>query len=150
MSRNRLLVVDACIGKVIARRLRDRGRNAVSAASIDLAYGVEDPDVLRGLADRYNGEQEWVLVTGDDAMPAEHADVIYETQATIATVHPERPVGVSEYEWLADVIHRHAHSMQQQAPKTVRRYALDSSRVWTPRRRHGVLIREHGWVPWSP
>lgn len=150
MSRATLLVIDACIGKAVAARLRDRGRNAVSTAAINLSAGVKDHAVLRGLAARYNGDQEWVLVTGDDAMPAEWGAVIHETRATIATVHPERPDGMSEYEWLTDVIHRQAHVMQRQAPQAVRRYSFDSSRIWTPRRRHTILIKRHGWTPWTP
>ncbi len=142
-------MIDACIGKAVAARLRDRGRNAISTASIDLAKGVEDPDLLRGLADRFNGNEPWVLVTGDDSMPAEHGAIIKETEATVATILPVRPDGVSEYEWLTDVIHRQAHLMQAQAEQSVRRYAFDSSRVWTPRRRHIVLIRQHGWTPWT-
>jgi hypothetical protein len=143
-------VIDACIGKAMATRLRDRGRNAVSTAAIGLARDVKDPEVLRGLADLYNGDQEWVLVTGDDSMPAEHGPVIRETLATVATILPEWPGGVTEYEWLTDVIHRQAHVMQTQAPQSVRRYTFESSRVWRPRRRHVALIRRHGWTPWRP
>ena len=106
--------------------------------------------LLRGVADCFNGKQEWVIVTGDDAMPTEHGEVIHETQATIATVRLERPDGMSEYEWLTDVIHRQAHVMQQQAPQSVRRYTFDASRVWHPRRRHVMLIKRHGWTPWTP
>ncbi len=143
-------MIDACIGKAIAARLRDRGRNAVSTAQIGLATDVKDPELLRELATRYNAEREWVLVTADDSMPAEHGGVIRETRATVATVHPESPPGVSEYQWLTDVIHRQAHLMQAQGLRTVRRYSFDGSRVWTPRRRHVMLIRRHGWTPWTP
>jgi hypothetical protein len=149
LSRDRLLVIDACIGKAMAARLRDRGRSAVSTAAIDLAKGVKDPEVLRGLAELYTGT-EWVLVTVDDRMPAEHGPIIHETRATIATILPEWPEGVAEYEWLTDVIQRQAHVMQRQASQTVRRYSFDGSRIWTPRRAHVALIRQHGWTPWRP
>lgn len=143
-------MIDACLGKALAARLKDRGRNAISSASIELATSVEDPELLRGLADRFNGKCEWVLVTCDDAMPAEHGDVIRETEATIATLHPEMPEGIEEYAWYTDVIHRQAHVMQRQTPQTVRRYTFDRSGLWRPRRRHAMLIRRHGWTPWTP
>jgi hypothetical protein len=149
LSRERLLVIDACIGKAIAARLRDRGRNAISTSAIGLSDNVKDPEVLRGIRALYE-DDSWVLVTGDDRMPAEHGAVIHETRATIATVHPDPPDGVAEYEWLTDVIHRQAHVMQRQPPQTVRRYTFEASRVWHPRRRHVILIKRHGWTPWTP
>lgn len=150
MSRGRLLVIDACIGKALAARLRDRGRNAVSTSSLGLAKDVKDPELLRGLAALYDDSEDWVLITGDDSMPAEHGPVIHETAATIATILPEWPEDVSEYQWLTDVIHRQVHVIQEQAPLAVRRYTLNGSRVWRPRRRHVKLIRQHGWTPWTP
>lgn len=154
MSRTHLLVVDADLPKRLATELALRGRAARSAADLGLAGGVTDPEVLRGIAVEVEREvpgRRWVLVTGDDAMPAEHGDVIRETAATIATVHPDVPEGVLEDEWRRDVVHRWAHAMQEQQPGSVRRWSLGRSEVWCPRARHVRLARERGWgAPWSP
>ncbi len=146
MSRDRLIVVDACLSKRLAAQLRERKRQAVSAASLDLDQHL-DPDLLRELAQR---KRSWVLVTGDDSMPAEHGSVIIETRATIATIHPEYPREMTEHHWRMDVVQRFAHTMQSQEPGTVRRYALNGSVPWTPRRRHVLQIARHGWTPWRP
>lgn len=143
------MVIDADLGGRLASRLRDRGRNAVFTGQIGLAIGVEDPDVLRGLRDLYDDE-DWVLVTGDDKLPAEHGPVVVETEATIATVDPDYPEGLTEYAWRTDVVQRWAHAIQTQKPRTVRRYSEGGSKVWTPRRRHIALARRHGWTPWRP
>lgn len=90
------------------------------------------------------------LITGDDAMPAEHGEVIVDTGATIATIHAEHPADVLEHYWRVDVVQRWAHAIQDQRPATVRRYSLSGSQVWRPRRRHLRMIRTHGWTPWQP
>ncbi len=149
MGRDRLLVIDASLPKRLAPDLKKRSREAVSAAELGLA-DVKDPDLLRSLAERYNGKREWVLVTGDDAMPAEHGSVIHETAATLATIHPEYPADLTQHAWQIDVVHRWAHAIQEQAAQTVRRYALNGSQVWRPRHRHRRQIREQGWNAWKP
>ena len=112
MGRERLLVVDADLPRSLAGSLKRRARNAVSAAELGLADNVKDPELLRGLAALYNGRHEWVLVTGDDIMPAEHGPVIIETRATIATIFAEYPRDVTEHAWRVDVVQRWAHAMQ--------------------------------------
>jgi hypothetical protein len=148
MARDQLLVIDADLPSSLAGSLRSRGRQAVSAAALELSTNVKDPELLRGLAARFNGKCPWVLVTGDDAMPAEHGPVILETEATIATIFPEYPEGVKEYEWYTDVTHRWAHAMQEQEPRSVRRYSFGGSKVWKPRRRHIRTIAKEGLIPW--
>jgi hypothetical protein len=148
MARDQLLVIDADLPSSLAGSLRKRGREAVSAAALELSTNVKDPELLRGLAARFNGKCPWVLVTGDDAMPAEHGPVILETEATIATIFPEYPEGVKEYEWYTDVTHRWAHAMQEQKPRSVRRYSFGGSKVWKPRRRHIRTIAKEGLTPW--
>lgn len=148
MSRDRLLVIDANLPKRLATYLTLRSRRALSAAELGLGDEL-DPDVLRLLAERF-APDEWVLVTGDDAMPAEHGPVIVETSATIATIHPSRPEGVDEVHWYYDVVQRWAHVMQEQAPGDVRRYSMRGAQVWRPRRKHARQIRERGWTPWTP
>ena len=145
MSRDRRLVLDAGLGAGLAAELRVRGHHAVAAASIGLA-GADDPTLLRALARRFGEEQEWVLVTIDDALPGEQAQLIGRTRPTIATILPAWPEGMSEYGWYADVVHRQAHRMQAQTPHTVRRYGLARSQPWRPRAAHTIAPR--GWRPW--
>lgn len=148
MARNRLLVVDANLPKSLAGSIRKRGRDAVSVADLGLSKDVKDPELLRGLAALYDGEREWTLVTGDDAMPAEHGPVIIETHATVATIFPEYPEDVTEHAWNVDVVHRWAHAMQEQNTGTVRRYNLAASVPWRPRRRHIRTIAKKNLNPW--
>jgi hypothetical protein len=150
MSRDRLLVIDADVSKRLAQHLIGRARDAISLHALDLARDVKDGQVLRSLAGLYNGERDWVLVTGDDAMPAEHGAVIIETSATIATIHPAYPAEeLTEHNWRIDVVQRWAHRIQLQEPQTVRRYSLTGSEIWRPRRRHLRDIDLHGWTPWD-
>ena len=143
MSRNRLLVLDGCLGDGLATQLRVRGHTAVAVASIGLA-AADDPTLLRALAERL-GEEEWVLVTIDDALPGEQKELIRRTRATIATIMPSWPDGMSEYGWYADVVHRQAHRIQAQTPHTLRRYGLARSQLWRPRTAHAVT--RHTWTP---
>ena len=39
---------------------------------------------------------------------------------------------------------------QQQEPQSVRRYTINGSKVWTPRRRHVAEMARMGWTPWTP
>jgi hypothetical protein len=146
----RLLVIDADISKRVATELSNRARRAVSAYQLDLATNVQDPELLVALAEQFGDAVPWVLVTGDDTMPAEHGPVIHETQATVATIHPDYPDTMTEHAWRFDVIHRWAHAMQAQPPGSVRRYAANGSGVWKPRRRHLRRIAKEGWQPWRP
>lgn len=109
---------------------------------------MEDPPLLRALAEKF-GSTPWVLVTGDDAMPAEHGDVIREIGATIATIHPERPDDIGEDSWRRDIVHRWAHAFQTQTEANVRRYAAGGSKLWHPRKRHLRAIAAGNWTPWS-
>jgi hypothetical protein len=147
-ERDRLLVVDADLPNKLAGSLAKRGRRAISAKELGLADNVKDPELLEGLAKRYGRDGDWVLVTGDDAMPAEHGQLLIQLRATVATITPARPEDVREHEWSIDVTQRWAHSMQKQAAGTVRRYTFDGSKPWTPRRRHTLLIAKQGLDPW--
>ena len=106
----------------------------MSAAQLRLAR-VGDPLLLRGVAEKYI---DWILITADDIMPLTHADVITETQATIATIAPEisPPYGENEVDvWRREIVHRWAHAMEDQTAYTFRRYYLTTHRLWTPSRR---------------
>jgi hypothetical protein len=142
----RLIIVDADLPRRLAGQLRDRGRSAFSAAELRVDEH-KDPDLLRDLADRYR-TRPWILVTGDDAMPAEHGAILIETLATIATIHPEHPMGFTQDAWRRDVVHRWAHAFQTQTEANVRRYKSAGSQLWTPRRRHLRAAVVRGWKPW--
>lgn len=75
------LVIDASLNKRIATELKRRGRDAIALSEFRLRH-AKDPDLLRALAEHY-AERPWVLVTADDNLPAAHADVVAEVNATI-------------------------------------------------------------------
>lgn len=129
------LVIDASLNKRIATELKRRGRDAIALSELQLRH-AKDPDLLRTLAEHFSN-QPWVLVTADDNLPAAHAAVVAEVQATVATVDPRRPPAYADDEdaWGREVAHRWAHIMERQQPGTVRRYSDRGGRRWAPRRR---------------
>jgi hypothetical protein len=96
---------------------------------------LTDPLLIRALSSR-SGLGDWVLVTGNDGMPAEHPRVFERFNPTVATIDPRQPETVTEVEWRTDVAQRWAHAMQAQDRGTVRRYSIGGSRIWTPRPIH--------------
>lgn len=133
-QRDRVLLIDEDLPRRLATELCCRGRFSTTIAALNFG-GSKDPKLLADL-EQLGLVLAWVLVTGDDAMPWEHGRVIRATGATVATISPRRPEGVTEAAWRRDVAHRWAHAIQQQEPGTVRRYSLTGSRPWVPRRRH--------------
>lgn len=128
-----LLVIDASLDKRIATELNAREREAIALSEMGL-HDAKDPELLPDLASQF-AERRWVLVTADDAMPVDHADLIAEIGATIATIDPSRPAEFGVAAWGRDVVHRWAHVMQAQATGTTRRYAENSHRAWRQRKR---------------
>lgn len=129
------LVIDANLNKRIATELKRRGRRAVALSELHLRH-AKDPDLLRALAEHF-GDEPWVLVTGDDNLPAVHADVIQEMSTTLATVDARRPPTYlgDEDGWGREVVHRWAHLMEKQSPGSIRRYSTGGGRRWARRRR---------------
>jgi hypothetical protein len=133
-------VIDASMDKRIATNLKKRGRRAVSAA--EQGWGkLKDPPLLRALAQL---NDPWVLVTADDRLPFEHAGVVAEVGATIATLDSEwgricarvgRSIWRVEYDH--DTVHRWAHVMESQAERSIRRYSITSHALWRSRRKYG-------------
>jgi hypothetical protein len=138
VPRDRLLVIDEDLAPRLAATLKQRDRNARSVADLGLRRST-DPELLRELAGR-RGLGDWILVTGNDGMPAEHPELFDRLGPTVATIDPRRPQEVSELQWRADVVHRWAHAIQEQENGTVRRYSLARSVIWTPRRRHARFL----------
>ena len=119
---------------------QSRGRRASSAQ----AHGWEnelDRVLLPKLAACYRG-QDWMLVTSDDAMPAEHGRLIQSLgQLTIATLDGDFPEGMDQEEYKCEVIHRWAHTMQGQPGHTIVRYGLKTHHIWTPKKKKPVARR---------
>ncbi len=90
MAKVPTLVIDADLNRRIATELKRRGRRAVALSELQLRH-AKDPELLMSLAE-YFGDEPWVLVTGDDNMPAVHPDVIQEVGATLGTVDAIGPV----------------------------------------------------------
>lgn len=130
MGLERLLVIDSCISKKVASTLRNRGRESASLAQLGLST-AEDPEVLRVLHDRYAG---CVLVTADDHMPEDHADLVDRYKPTLAIVDPrvgkEFDQSTDEDLWKWEVCMRWAHRMQEQEPQSVKRYNDSGGREW--------------------
>jgi hypothetical protein len=130
-----LLVIDASLDKRIATELRFRGRAARSAAQLGVK-DLKDDELLEELADHTELMGiDWLLITADDAMPAEHGATIRAVGATVGTLDPDYPPPYDPGSWARDVVHRWAHVMQQQPLQTIRRYSLGSYRRWSQRRR---------------
>jgi len=123
--------VDESLSTRIATELRNRGRESITIAALDLKER-DDGEILRRLAKR---SDRWTLLTADDQLPLVWKDVVDETNATVATINPVYPVPYTENEWHHDVAHRWAHAICQQTRGTVRRYFLTTHRLWTPRYR---------------
>lgn len=134
LARPRLLVIDASQDKRLATELKLRGRAAVSLSELEIAR-LEDPDLLPKLFERLES-WDWILITADDAMPADHAELISELQPTIATIDGAYPWPYNSDSWGREVVHRWAHYIQgRQEVRTVRRYRLNSHAVWKLRLR---------------
>lgn len=129
----RLLVIDASLAKRLSTELKKRGRPATTVAEA-AQQGLDDPALLPALHERLN--VEWTLVTGDDAMPREHGEMLASLRITVATIDPRWEYsGLEQEQYKREVVHRWAHRMAEQASSEIRRYSLLTHRVWTPLRR---------------
>jgi PIN like domain len=126
----RILVLDENLPGRLATELEERGRRATRVSALQLK-GSEDPDLLAAIAERFD---DWVLVTADDRMPADHAEAIAAVNATLAIIAPARRDWPT-HAWRREVVHRWAHAMHDQKSGTLRRYAVRSHALWRPRRR---------------
>ena len=128
----RLLIIDESLSHRIATELLQRGRHAVALNRLGLR-GVDDIPLLRTLASKH---PDAVLVTGDDDMPVEHRATLLQTNYTLAIVSPKKGAGYEKDQGERDIIHKWAHKMEVQQPGSIRRYSLNGSREWRPRRRN--------------
>jgi hypothetical protein len=139
MGPSRLLFIDESLSKRLAAVLKHRGRAAVSSSELKLLE-LKDEPLLREV---YKNGEDIVFVTADDDLPREHAGVLKEVGATVATVAPfERgkwvchPGVLSDEEaWKREIVNRWAHAMQEQPKRTHKRYYLNGGRRWRPRKK---------------
>jgi hypothetical protein len=134
---DRVLVIDENLNPRLARELRNRGRRAVAVEDLRLKSAL-DPELIEKVFELYDGP---VLITADDAMPAEHGALLAKVQATLAVVKPwvreeahsgnwEGQDHRSEEEWSQEIVHRWAHTIQAQRAGTIRRYSVASHAIW--------------------
>lgn len=128
------IVVDEDLNKRLATELNARGRAAIAVSELELHRQLDEP-LLESLVRELGEPTDWILVTGDDAMPDEHADALERLQVTVGTIDPRQPSAMTQDAWRRDIIHRWAHAIQRQTPGTVRRYAGSRHASWKPRRR---------------
>jgi hypothetical protein len=139
---DRVLVIDENLSPRLARELRNRGRRARAVEDLGLKSAL-DPDLIRKVFVLFDDP---ILVTADDAMPAEHESALAMANATVATVKPWRRVEATigdwegqthrgEEEWAQEIVHRWAHVIQQQKTGSIRRYGLNANAPWKRPRR---------------
>lgn len=124
-----LIVVDASLSPRIGTELRRRGRPAKSLAELGLQRLKDDP-MLEALAHRLS--EPYVLLTGDDAMPATHRPMIDATGTTVATIDARwQRSGFEQEAFKFEVSQRWAHKIASQVPLTIVRYSAGTYRPWT-------------------
>lgn len=126
----RTLVIDADLPGRTRTELAHRGRRVERVQHYELKDS-KDPLLLPALDSLLD---DWILITGDDKMPFAHGNAIAAVGATIATIDPRRPQGISLVEWRLEVVHRWVHKMHEQEAGEIRRYSYKTHRIWTPLR----------------
>jgi hypothetical protein len=106
----RALLLDENLPRRLAAELASRGRPA-RALRDDPGAPALDSEVIRWAGDGV------VLVTADEGMPREHAELLRRTRLTLAVVAARGEAARRE------TVHRWAHVMAGQRPGTVRRYS---------------------------
>lgn len=77
-----------------------------------------------------------ILVTADDQMPREHAELFERWRPTVAIIDPICPsVYKGDDSWHWEIVHRWCHRMQVQQQGTVYRYNATGARRWVKPRR---------------
>ena len=126
-----MLVVDEDLNKRLVGELRHRGRKTSGVRDLGLR-GSDDQPLLRKIHSLF---PDPVLITGDDHMPDDHAQLIEELGATIATIAPCAPQDPKEDQYEREIVHRWAHVMHTQPKGTRERYSLNGHTKWKTRKR---------------
>jgi hypothetical protein len=113
-------VLDENIPWSIAAELKARGYSATSNYALN-ASGLKDPEWLEIVANL--SEPPAVLITYDNAMPAEHEQWLTDLRVTLAVIDSDnRPGGLTTQEDWRDTIHFHAHRFPYQDPGSWGKY----------------------------
>jgi len=139
---DRLIVIDENLNPRLARELRNRGRPSVAVEDLRLKSAL-DPQLIEKVFQLYDDP---VLVTADDAMPAEHGTLLAQVRATVAVLRPwkrdaahvgswEGQEHRSEEEWMEEIVHRWAHTIHAQRKGTIRRHSINTHALWRPPRK---------------
>ena len=136
----RLIVVDESLDSRLVTHLAKRGRAAKSYN--DLGFrGLEDPVMIRDYLSKI--QEPWVLVTGDDFMPYEHAVTLASINATVATIDGDweqlcakKGVVLNPEAFKVEAVHRWAHVISEMDQGTIRRFNPWRHSIWRPKSRH--------------
>jgi hypothetical protein len=111
-----------------------RARGYIDATSAE-QLGKEDwkdPALLTWLFSAYSdmGSRRYVVVTYDNKMPGNHAQLLRSYGTTVAVIDKKGhdPSGLVLEEYWREVIHRHAHRFASQPPGTVFKYRCSDRR----------------------
>jgi len=104
----------------IAEELARRGyRDATSPHQLGDA-DMKDPPLLKLI---HKTLEPAILVTFDNKLPRQHADLIAQYGTTLAVVDKDaQPSDLNREEYWREVIHRHAHRMAAQAAESRFKY----------------------------
>ena len=141
MAERRIFITDEDIAKRISHELKLRGRDATNVYELKIK-GKKDPVVLDALHERF-ADRDWVLITADDHLPADHADDVARLRPTLAIMDPQRDAGFTREEWHHEIVHRWAHVIEEQASGTVRRYSASTHVAWNQPRRIRPVPKKH-------
>lgn len=123
------IVLDENLPWSLSTELKTRGYSATSNYVLN-ASGLKDPEwleVVAGLA-----PPPVVLVTYDNAMPAEHGDWLRSLGVALAVIDSRnRPADLTLPEYWREVVHRHAHQIGAQEPGSWWRYRRATRRRLT-------------------
>ena len=130
-SERKLIYFDENLSWKISVEVGARGYQTSSASKVGFE-GKLDQALLAQLPGVFD---EFVLLTGDEAMPLVHASHVKRHGTTIAVVSGSaKRSGVPPNQWNRDTIHRWAHRIATQEDGTIRRYSPTRTTLWTPRR----------------
>ena len=113
------IVLDENLPKRLLTELRGRGFDEITSVYELQFAGQKDPDVLASLAAM---EYPSVLVTFDNKLPFEQAELIRSGPIAVAVIESSAPRDVGFDAYLRDMVHRHAHRFADQPPGTAYRY----------------------------
>ncbi len=133
-QQRRLLYLDEDVPKRLSPELKARGRNVLSIYT-DRRTGTLDPDLITMLAARFGDAV--VLVTANESMPIDHAEVLQSSGLTLAVIDGDHDM--PQDSWRRETVHRWAHLMENQERGTWRRYSPYRQGAWRRRRRRPRL-----------